>query len=250
MQALSPIGIYLHGSIALGAFNEHASDIDFVTVLHAPATASEIDYLRRIHKEIAAAYPRWGMDGSYLQWSDLGKFEAEIAPYPYYHDGVLHPHGYHEINAVTWWILKNHGIALMDAPPLAFEVDWDVLIQRMWENLHTYWADWAKNPLRMGQLMTDTGFQWAVLGVLRQYYTFRENDITSKIGAGEYGLRQFSDRWKSLILEAIHLRERKEGRCYSSRVIRALHTVQFLRFIIRECEVVYPGNKRVGQDNV
>lgn len=81
----------------------------------------------------------------------------------------------HDLNSVTWWILKNRGIALIGSDPkeLAFTVDWDLLITRMVENLNTYWASWTKNPTKMAYLLTDNGIQWAVLGILRQFYTFK-----------------------------------------------------------------------------
>jgi hypothetical protein len=43
---------FIEGSIALGGFNEHFSDIDFVAVLARAATPAEIDSLRLIHKTI------------------------------------------------------------------------------------------------------------------------------------------------------------------------------------------------------
>ncbi|MHB1683864.1 MAG: nucleotidyltransferase domain-containing protein [Bacilli bacterium] len=42
-------GFYLHGSIALGAFIEHASDIDFVAVVKRELTQVDLDALASIH---------------------------------------------------------------------------------------------------------------------------------------------------------------------------------------------------------
>lgn len=71
-------GFYLHGSLALEAFNVHSSDIDFITVVSRRCTASDVDQLRKIHAEVARKYPRWPWQGSYLQWQDLGQFAAVI----------------------------------------------------------------------------------------------------------------------------------------------------------------------------
>ena len=69
---------YLHGSIALNAFNERLSDIDFVTVLRRSPTPQEIIHLEKIHQILSTTHPNWTLDGSYLQWNDLGRLPDEI----------------------------------------------------------------------------------------------------------------------------------------------------------------------------
>lgn len=233
-------GLYLHGSIALGAFNQRFSDIDFITVGSRRCTDDDVEQLRVVHKKIASAYPQWELNGSYFQWSDLGKFEETVLPHSYHHDGVLYPSGHYEANPVTWWVLKQHGLALLGPHPRAldFAVDWDVLIAGMRQNLNTYWVTFTRHPRRMTWLFVDDGVQWAVLGVLRQFYTFREGDITSKTGAGEYALAHLPVRWHRLVREAIRLQEQGGPSLYASRVARAAEAVRFLRYIIQECNAL------------
>ncbi len=226
---------YLYGSIALDAFNERLSDIDFITVLRRSPTSCDITHLEAIHQTITTKYPRWKLDGSYLQWHDFGRLPNAIAPSPYVAQGILHPQGYGDLNLVTWWVLKHHGIALVGPPPqgLTFTVSWDELVARMHENLNSYWHSWTWSPTRLPQLLTNYGIQWAVLGILRLWYTFREHDITSKTDAGRYALTHLPVRWHPLIQEAINLRDAPEQRFYKSRVCRAWDAVQFLRYIIQ-----------------
>jgi len=170
-------GLYLHGSLALGAYDPGLSDIDFIAITSRRCTPSDIDTLRIVHHILIERYPQAQLEGSYLQWHDLdlGRFEDAIPPHPHIHDGIVHASGYHDINAVTWWILKHRGIAVLGPPPehFAIEVDWDDLLAKMHHNLNTYWARFTTNPRRMAWLLEDYGIQWAVLGVLRQFYTFR-----------------------------------------------------------------------------
>lgn len=77
------------------------------------------------------------------------------------------------------------------------------------------------------------------LGVLRQYYTFSEGDITSKTAAGEYGLRHLPARWHKIIREALNIRNEVNGSLYRSRIIRALEALQFLRFVIHCCNTKF-----------
>jgi Domain of unknown function (DUF4111) len=168
----------------------------------------------------------------------LGRLPDTIAPSPYVADGIFHPQGYRDVNLVTWWLLKHHGIALFGKSPqqLTFTVSWDELVSRMHDNLHSYWRSWIHSPTRLPQLLADYGIQWAVLGVLRLWYAFREGDIVSKTDAGRYALARLPERWHPLIQEAINLRETPDRKFYTSRICRASDAVQFLRYIIRLCD--------------
>ncbi|MFN8493092.1 MAG: DUF4111 domain-containing protein [Caldilineaceae bacterium] len=235
---------YIGGSIALDGFNERLSDIDFIAVIANRATESEIEQLRAIHATIVQHYSRWPLSGSYLQAEDLGCFEDEVQPHPFYQDGVLQPHGHFELNSVTWWTLKNRGIALRGPEPatLPFTVDWALLIAQMHENLNTYWLRWTKHPKRLLMLWSDWGIEWSVLGVLRQFHTFRENTIITKSQAGEYALTCTPARWHRVIQEALNIRAGVSPSLYRSRLRRALDAVQFLKYIIRTCNAMETGD--------
>jgi hypothetical protein len=228
-------GFYLHGSLALGAFNRHSSDIDFIAVVSRRCTAGDVERLQSVHAEVAHRRPQWPLQGSYLKWEDLGQFEGVIPPSPHLHDGVLTPDGCRDVDSVTWWLLKNRGIALVGPEPqeLTFSVDWERLITRMRGNLDTYWRNFTCRPARMAWLFTDYGIQWAVLGVLRLYYTFREQDIISKTGAGEYALAHLPARWHRLIREAIRIREHADAPACRTRLLRAVEAWVFLKYVIR-----------------
>jgi hypothetical protein len=238
---------YVEGSIALGGFNEHFSDIDFVALLNRQLTPTEFATLRNIHKIIGRSYPRWKMSGSYLQSEDLGRYNKVEANSCY--EGRLRLQGHFDWNWVAGWILKNHGIAIIGPEPQALPVtiDWDRLIQRMRENLNSYWAGRTRRPDAFGEMFFDLGIQWSVLGVLRQFYSFRENAITTKTKAGEYALTCVPSRWHRLIQEAIDIRSgrrssayryrivRTKASTYQHRIVRTMEAVRFLKFIIQTC---------------
>jgi hypothetical protein len=230
-------GVYLHGSLALNAYNPGLSDIDFISITSRRCTATDIDSLRTIHHTLVQRYPQAQLEGCYLIAQDVGRFEDHMLPHPYIHDGSLHASGYHDINAVTWWILKQHGIAVYGPPPNQFDIqiDWELLLADMHHNLNTYWASFTSSPRRMAWLLNDYGIQWVVLGVLRQFYTFRERAITSKAGAGMYGLVHMPPQWHPLIQEAINFREGSMRSCYRSRIGRAISARAFLQLIITAC---------------
>jgi hypothetical protein len=231
-------GLYLHGSVALGAFNPGLSDIDFISITSRRCTAADIESLRAVHHTVSQRYRHAQLEGSYLQWHDLGRFEDTMPPHPHIHDGIVRASGYHDINAVTWWILKHRGIAVYGPPPdqLGIQVDWDDLVAKMHHNLNSYWARFTSDPRRMAWLLADYGIQWAVLGVLRQFYAFREGAITSKQGAGIYGLEHTPRQWHQLIREAIDIRAGIGRSSYRRRIVRAIAARAFLQLIIAACK--------------
>lgn len=233
---------YLEGSLALGGFDPQLSDIDFVAVLNGKATLGDFESIQNIHKMIEGRYSRWKFEGRYLQPEDLGRSDAEVEPFPNYHDGKLSWSTQFGLSSITWWILKNRGIAVFGPPPQAFgySIDMELLIQKQLENLNSYWASWTKKPLRILTLLSDWGIQWAVLGVLRPFYTLHEREMTTKIKAGEYALEHLPERWHAIIREAIALRGDPQRSYYRSRTWRAIDAYQFIRIIIKACND-YPG---------
>jgi hypothetical protein len=227
---------YLEGSIALEGFNERFSDVDFVAILSRKPNPTDIEMLGHIHKVVEKNDPRWKLSGHYLTANDLDCFD-KVGPHPCFHNGALRLDGHFELQAVEGWILKNHGIAILGPQPqeLPFAVDWDLLIEKMRKNLNSYWASWTRRPDRFVVMLTDWGIQWTVLGVLRQFYSFRENTITTKTKAGEYALTCVSPRWHPLVQEAIDIREGKKESAYRLRFVRAIAAVRFLKSIIKAC---------------
>ena len=71
------------------------------------------------------------------------------------------------MSPVTWWLLKNKGIAVVGADPqhLSYTVDWPTLIAYMQPNMNTYWAGFTNQPARMMRLLMNEGVSWTVLGV-------------------------------------------------------------------------------------
>jgi len=232
-------GVYIHGSLALNAYTPGLSDIDFISITSRRCTANDIDALRALHHTLLQRYPQAQLEGCYLLAQDIGRFEDTMPPHPYVHDGIFQAKGYHDINAVTWWILKHRGIAVYGPPAGQFDIqiDWEQLLTDMHHNLNTYWANFTSNPRRMAWLLNDYGIQWAVLGVLRQFYTFRERAITSKIGAGIYGLEHTPPQWRRLIREAINIRAGRTRSSYCSRMVRAIAARAFLQLIIVACDI-------------
>jgi hypothetical protein len=84
-------------------------------------------------------------------------------------------------------------------------------------------------------LYSNWGIQWTVTGVLRQYYTFREDTITTKVKAARYALENLQERWHPLIQEAINIWEGEKESLYRTRLARTVDAFQFLQYIVQIC---------------
>ncbi|MFD0712701.1 nucleotidyltransferase domain-containing protein [Paenibacillus sp. GCM10027626] len=235
--------VYLYGSTALNAFIEGSSDIDFLVFVNRTLTPLDIQSIIEAHKDVEPALSGLDIMGAYIRLEDVGKSARELSPVPTYFDKKMQPDGNGDLNPVTWWILQRHGICVYGQHmSFNYEISSDELIQYVIENMNSYWAGWidrleqklnstgvTEHPVPLEQL--DFAVEWCTLGMLRQFYTIREHDVTSKIGAGEYGLTLLPERWHGLLREAIAIKRRENAREYTSQLKRLHDLVELLRLI-------------------
>lgn len=248
-------GFYLQGSIALDAFVEGASDIDYIAIINRCLSVEEFDILTEIHSTVASIYPMPEMDGVYIMWGDIGKLESEDNKYAYYNGGQLSYGAY--FNAITWWILKKRGISIIGPQPtlLNFEIDPQHLVEYVLVNMNTYWVRQIKkielaieNMLQFTTEEIDGEIEWIVLGLLRQYYTLKEHGIISKLGAGEYALLNIPEEWHQIIQEAIDIRKGVDSERFSSDRERIDAVLKFSIYMIDTCNGHHSLNK-IGHPN-
>ncbi len=239
-------GVYVTGSIALEAYYKGKSDIDFTVVVSRNLNDTEIKDIYNLHKRIENLYPKLVMEGHYITADVLGKLPNEVNPVPVYYGGKLKPASFEGINMVTWFTLRRYGVTLYgkSTDQLNFEVDINLLKEKMHENLNTYWANW-NNSIR--KLLSINGLsslfsekiEWGILGISRLYYTFMENDITSKDKAGEYAMNCTPKAYNRILKEAIRLRKGTGNRCYFTVFRRRREAISYIDFMIHECNRVF-----------
>jgi hypothetical protein len=133
-------------------------------------------------------------------------------------------------------VLRKHGICVFGEDlPFVYDTSLDELLKYVINNMNTYWVSWIDRlenklettaiPNRTEIEQIDDAVEWCTLGMLRQLYTIKERDITSKIGTGEYGLKILPERWHELIREAIAIKRREPMPIYSSQVTRLLRFI-------------------------
>lgn len=246
------LGMYVYGSVALGAYVHGSSDVDFLAVAARELATPDVAALERVHAAVAAAHPapEPPLMGGYVRREDLGRsgdgFAALATRRP---DGRLEAGGRGDINPVTWWVLQRHGIRAWGAalPPHPACTP-EQLCAYVRQNMNSYWLGWVQRleaALRAPAVpegdpaeeerRLDSAVSWCILGMLRQYYTLREHDVISKAGAGAYGLLHAPDRWHPLIREAVVLQRREAVPARAPRAERLRELVGLLRWIHEAC---------------
>jgi predicted nucleotidyltransferase len=243
--------IYIHGSIALGAYEHKSSDIDLLTVMNRRLTEEDTEALHSIHTILVQTYEKPELDCVYISWEQLSKISSKSKgrneKYQFYNDGELQFGDYFNFNPITWWTLKNHGIKVIgrDSEVMKLEVSAEDLVSYVHNNMNSYWINFIqrvdKNKEALLDLPSkeiDLQLEWIVLGLLRQFYTIKEQNIISKLGAGNYGISSLSRQWHNIIQEAINIRKGINDRIYSTDRERLESTIRFSQYLIEHCNSI------------
>ena len=235
------IGIYLSGSVALGGYHDGKSDIDFTVILKQPLTEQQISELEIIHQGILKKYPKNILEGHYITPDVLGKSINETEPVVSYHNGKT-AKDLHGINIVTWFTLKKYGVSVCGLPvrDLHFEAPEEELLKYVINNVNSYWVQWLSQASKIISKrsiysLTKPPVEWCVLGLSRMFYTLSEKDITSKDQVIEYALRHAPKQYERIIKEAQYIRTGCGREQYHSRVKRRKDMIQYMDYMIREC---------------
>ncbi|PGZ09861.1 nucleotidyltransferase [Bacillus cereus] len=227
------VGVYIYGSIALGAFHIETSDVDFVTVISDSVNEAEKQQLVELHKKLSSSTLGKRMDGMYIPLADLGKYNDEMNEYVYCAEGKADI-GYWDINAVTWWTLKNQGITVIgkEAEDLPFQIKWDDVVNTMKYNVEHYWSEKVNRPYLF---FIEEWVESAVVTMGRILYTLDHKTIVSKDRGLQYLLERSVKEWESLLKEVERMRHNPKGKKKLSIWRRADMTKRYLLHLIEIC---------------
>ncbi|MBJ7932646.1 MULTISPECIES: nucleotidyltransferase domain-containing protein [Bacillus cereus group] len=227
------VGVYVYGSIALGAFHIETSDVDFVAVLNDSVNEAEKQQIVELHKKMSESTLGKRMDGMYIPLADLGKYNHEINEYVYCADGKANI-GHWDINAVTWWTLKNQGITVIgkEVEDLPLQIKWDDVVNTMQYNVEQYWSEKAKQPYLF---FIEEWVESAVVTMGRILYTLDYKTIVSKDRGLQYLLERSAKEWEPLLKEVERMRYDPKEKKKLSIWRRADMTKRYLLSLIEEC---------------
>jgi predicted nucleotidyltransferase len=189
------VALYVFGSVGMGDFSEHQSDVDFLVLLDGPLVHEEGRQLQEMHKKLKGL--RFGdrLEGEYVQVSDLCP-EGASGPVGRCENGDLRLGVKSQLSAENLMDLRLNAIVVCGPKPsdivpavsrsLVEEVLLDYLVEL---------ADELK-------VMKPTDFTWinsAVLNICRTLYTFQTERITSKSNSAKWALRTLPVVWRPIV---------------------------------------------------
>lgn len=226
-------GIYIFGSIALGAFEELASDIDIIALTQDEWLPHELEQLKTLHIQLIKEYPLGRrLEVFYAPSRYLGVMRGgAVDPYPVMHDGVFEPAARGGLNAVTWWDMKYRGLRLFgpELGELPLKVTWEDVLADMHFNLNVYFA--RKVRLRPYVYLDDAAVEFAVTNLCRIFTTIEEGEIISKSASLDRWRDRLPERWRPLLDEARRIRHHLgPSSLYRHRLQRWWETLAFIRY--------------------
>lgn len=199
------IGIYLHGSAAMGCLNPQKSDLDLILVVEKEIPdAAKLEFMRNVVKLNEEA-PAKGIELSIVKKAYCDPF---VYPTPFeLHFSCMHlnwfienPNDYVEKMkgtdkdlAAHFTIIRRYGIVLYGAgiEEVFGEVPAKDYIDSLWFDVENACEDIVENPL------------YVTLNLCRVLAYLQEGLVLSKQAGGEWGMRTLQGKFHSLIKTAL-----------------------------------------------
>lgn len=195
------IGMYVHGSLAIGDFDPERSDIDFLIVTADPLSEKHLSAIAAMHARIAATGLKWStnVEGSYFPAQALRLHDPSDARHPALRtDGSFGIDGHCSEWIVQRHVIREKGIVWSGPDPetLIEPISSRELRRAVIRLLHEWWEPQLTEPFRLA----DSEYQaYAVLTMCRALYTIRHGTVVSKPVAGQWAKKELDKRWAALI---------------------------------------------------
>lgn len=221
------VGVYLHGSLAMGGFNPEPSDIDILVVVGDQLPLNKKKGLGKIFVELSEEVPGNGYELSIVTLDTVKNF---VHPTPY----ELH-FSYEEKRAFAqekidftqrktdpdlaahFVITKERGVCLFGEPisevfPTVSKKDYlDSLIKD---------AEWSYGKIIETPDNESTLPGYAILNFCRMLAFIQENLITSKLEGGEWALGHLPKKYISVVTEALEKKRNGTGKGLDAKLVK------------------------------
>lgn len=224
-------GMYLTGSLALGDFDPHTSDIDFIVLTDIALSADLVEALRAMHERFDASGSSWAgkIEAVYIPPEALHPNPVSLAHYPQVEKGrplFMAP-------LESGWIfhcytLREHGVTVAgpDVRPLIDPVDPND-IRRAAAPIAEQWLEQARHdPSWLAWLYGREHQAFVVLTLCRLLYTLDLGSVTSKPAAARWAAQALGPRWAKLIERSL-AEQHGSGETPESDVADTIALVQY-----------------------
>lgn len=226
-------GVYLSGSLALGDFSPHSSDIDFVVVTNVDLPDDRFLALQAMHARFNASDSPWAteVEAAYIPLDDLRRYDPAHARHPHMERGAGETLKMDHLGSdwiVQRFILREHGVVIAGPDPrtLIDPISPEDLRQSVVTLMHTWWGPMCHDTSRLE--LHDIGYQpYAVLTMCRILYTLDSGVVASKPHAARWAEEVLDARWAGLIERALAWRKDRPNAAPGDDVNGTLALIQY-----------------------
>ncbi len=238
------VGMYLSGSLAVGDFNPHGSDIDLVIVTDAVLPDDLFAALQEMHARFAAGGSPWAakLEAVYIPEQALRRGAPVDAKHPVLEKGrnLVMDH-LEDAWSVQRYTLREHGLALAGPEPhtLLEPVDPNDM-RREGSAIAGNWLEQARaDPEWLVWLRQRDAQAFVVLTLCRLLYTLKTGSVASKPGAAGWARQALGPRWAGLIERAL-AGQREDTEIPESEVEETVALIRHTEERFREWEAPAP----------
>jgi predicted nucleotidyltransferase len=194
------MGLYLHGSLALGDFDLTTSDIDFAVVTQNHLKSETISKLEAMHKKLRENHPETAqiLEGAYIPSDEFRSHDVLVPAVPHVHGDAfylaqLEPHW-----VLNRAILRESGVTLAGPNPnsLIDLIPLEARQQAIRDFLHEWWQPMLTDSIRLENAEYRV---YAVQTMARSLCTLETGELLSKPGAIRWALDHLPDEWHETI---------------------------------------------------
>jgi len=228
-------GLYLRGGVGFGEWVPGQSDVDFVATLAARPTAADVDALRRAHEAVRVAHPDTPFDGPHLLAADLARPAGVCPDVPCVLHHIFEEEQTVHDGVVCWHELARHGVTVAGVPhqELGLWTSQEALLAFTRGNLDTYWRGNAEALAAMpAEGSALEACCWCVLGVARLHHLLVTGEMTTKGGAGRWGLTHYPERFHRVLREALRIRSGGGDEYLDDDGARGADTAEFTAYVV------------------
>lgn len=206
------VGVYVHGSLALGDFNPETSDVDFLVVTRQELPAERLPALDQMHAELRDQGFKWAfnMEGSYISQALLRRYDPDQCWHPALRcDGSFGVDGHASDWIIQRAVIREHGIVLSGPSPAAL-ID-PVAPSELKKAAQGILKEWWSPLLEDASRLATSEYQvYAVLTMCRCLYTIEKGLVASKPAAAKWMISTRGNEWETLIRQAMAWRRGDE----------------------------------------
>jgi len=242
------VGMYLHGSLAMGGFNPVSSDIDILIVVKNPLSLDQKKELGKMFVDLSEGVPGNGYELSIVTVDAVQNF---VYPTPYefhfsydqkeaflqglidFSNGAVDPD-----LAAHFLITKKRGVCLYGQPisEIFKEVPKEYYLDSLMKD-----AAWSYNKIIETSDDESTLPVYAILNFCRMLALLQVDLVASKLEGGEWALKNLPREYHQIIEEALkEKRESGAGKGLDSKSVKefARYAMQLIQDTSKELSVL------------